>query len=55
LHVSQVRKLAGGKRVDNVEDVLSIGQKVQVRIVEIDPRGKISLEPVLDADQAAAE
>ncbi|MDA0274356.1 MAG: polyribonucleotide nucleotidyltransferase, partial [Actinobacteria bacterium] len=39
LHVSQVRKLAGGKRVDNVEDVLSIGQKVQVRIVEIDPRG----------------
>lgn len=55
LHVSQVRKLAGGKRVDNVEDVLSIGQKVQVRIVEIDPRGKISLEPVLDADQVAAE
>ena len=55
LHVSQVRKLAGGKRVDNVEDVLSIGQKVQVRIVEIDPRGKISLEPVLDDDQAAAE
>ena len=55
LHVSQVRKLVGGKRVDNVEDVLSIGQKVQVRIVEIDPRGKISLEPVLDADQAAAE
>jgi len=55
LHVSQVRKLAGGKRVDNVEDVLSIGQKVQVRIVEIDPRGKISLEPVLDAEPAAAE
>jgi polyribonucleotide nucleotidyltransferase len=55
LHVSQVRKLAGGKRVENVEDVLSVGQKVQVRIVEIDPRGKISLEPALDADQPAAE
>lgn len=55
LHVSQVRKLAGGKRVENVEDVLSVGQKVQVRIVEIDPRGKISLEPVLDSDQPAAQ
>ncbi len=55
LHISQVRKLAGGKRVENVEDVLSVGQKVQVRIVEIDPRGKISLEPVLDGDQPAGE
>lgn len=53
LHISQVRKLAGGKRVENVEDVLSVGQKVQVRIVEIDPRGKISLEPVLDAEPTA--
>lgn len=52
LHISQVRKLAGGKRVENVEDVLSVGQKVQVRIVEIDPRGKISLEPVLDGESA---
>jgi polyribonucleotide nucleotidyltransferase len=53
LHISQVRKLAGGKRVDNVEDVLAVGQKVQVRIVEIDPRGKISLEPVLEAESKA--
>jgi len=53
LHISQVRKLAGGKRVENVEVVLSVGQKVQVRIVEIDPRGKISLEPVLDAEPTA--
>jgi polyribonucleotide nucleotidyltransferase len=53
LHISQVRKLAGGKRVENVEDVLSVGQKVQVRIVEIDPRGKISLEPALDSEPAA--
>ncbi|MEJ6619798.1 MAG: polyribonucleotide nucleotidyltransferase, partial [Pontimonas sp.] len=30
LHISEVRKLAGGKRVDNVEDVLSVGQKVLV-------------------------
>jgi polyribonucleotide nucleotidyltransferase len=48
LHISQIRKLAGGKRVENVEDVLKIGEKVQVEIGEIDPRGKLSLVPVLD-------
>ena len=30
LHISEVRKLVGGKRIDNVDDVLKIGQKVQV-------------------------
>jgi polyribonucleotide nucleotidyltransferase len=48
LHISQIRKLAGGKRVENVDDVLTVGQKVQVEIAEIDPRGKLSLVPVLD-------
>jgi polyribonucleotide nucleotidyltransferase len=48
LHISQIRKLAGGKRVENVEDVLKIGEKVQVEIGEIDPRGKLSLVPVLE-------
>jgi polyribonucleotide nucleotidyltransferase len=47
LHISQIRKMVGGKRVENVEDVLSIGQKVQVEISEIDPRGKLSLIPVM--------
>jgi polyribonucleotide nucleotidyltransferase len=47
LHISQIRKMVGGKRVENVEDVLAIGQKVQVQISEIDPRGKLSLVPVL--------
>jgi polyribonucleotide nucleotidyltransferase len=53
LHVSEVRKLAGGKRVENVEDVLSVGQKLLVRITKVDDRGKLSLEPVLEeaADQ----
>lgn len=56
LHISEVRKLAGGKRVENVEDVLSVGQKVLVEITKIDDRGKLSLAPVLDeADEAAAE
>jgi len=54
LHISQIRKLVGGKRVENVEDVLAIGQKVQVEIGEIDPRGKLSLHAVLDEAQAAA-
>lgn len=53
LHVSEVRKLAGGKRVENVEDVLGVGQKILVRITKIDDRGKLSLEPVVEeaADQ----
>jgi polyribonucleotide nucleotidyltransferase len=56
LHISQIRRMVGGKRVENVEDVLSIGQKVQVQIAEIDPRGKLSLAPVLDeaSENAAA-
>jgi polyribonucleotide nucleotidyltransferase len=48
LHISEVRKLAGGKRVENVEDVLVVGQKIQVEITKIDDRGKLSLAPVED-------
>ena len=47
LHISQLRKIAGGKRVENVEDVVKVGDKVQVEIAEIDSRGKLSLIPVL--------
>ncbi len=54
LHISQIRRMVGGKRVENVEDVLSIGQKVRVQIAEIDPRGKLSLAPVLDEDAEKA-
>ncbi|RFA11858.1 polyribonucleotide nucleotidyltransferase [Subtercola boreus] len=53
LHISEVRKLAGGKRVENVEDVLGVGQKIQVEITKIDDRGKLSLAPVID--EAALE
>ncbi|MGO2931558.1 polyribonucleotide nucleotidyltransferase [Microbacterium sp.] len=55
LHVTEVRKLAGGKRVENVDDVLSVGQKILVKITKIDDRGKLSLEPVLDDAEAPAE
>ena len=54
LHISEVRKLAGGKRVENVEDVLSVGQKIQVEITKMDDRGKLSLAPVIDEAEAAA-
>ena len=53
LHISQIRRLVGGKRVENVEDVLAVGQKVQVEIAEIDPRGKLSLHAVVE--EVAAE
>ncbi len=55
LHISQIRRLVGGKRVDNVEDVLAVGQQVQVELAEIDPRGKLSLHVVVDDEEEAAE
>jgi polyribonucleotide nucleotidyltransferase len=54
LHISKLRALAGGKRVDNVEDVVSVGQKIQVEIGEIDDRGKLSLVPYIE-DGAPAD
>ncbi|WP_434992941.1 polyribonucleotide nucleotidyltransferase [Arthrobacter sp. Ld5] len=50
LHISELRKLAGGKRVDNVDEVVSVGQKVQVEITKVDDRGKLSLSPVVAED-----
>jgi polyribonucleotide nucleotidyltransferase len=40
----------GGKRIENVEDVMKVGDKVQVEIAEIDPKGKLSLVPVMEGD-----
>lgn len=48
LHVSQIRKMHGGKRIENLEEVLKVGDKIQVEIGEIDPKGKLSLIPVLE-------
>ncbi|MGL5247225.1 MAG: S1 RNA-binding domain-containing protein, partial [Brooklawnia sp.] len=48
LHISKMRQLNNGQRVENVEDVVSVGQKLQVEISDIDDRGKLSLIPVLD-------
>ncbi len=51
VHIS---KLGNGKRIGKVEDVVNVGDKLQVEITEIDARGKISLVPVPDAAAAAA-
>ena len=52
VHIS---KLGNGKRIGKVEDVVNVGDKLQVEITEIDQRGKISLTPVQnDAPEAAA-
>ena len=53
LHISELRKISGGKRVENVEDVLEVGQKIQVEISKVDDRGKLSLSPV-EVDGASA-
>ncbi|APX35067.1 polyribonucleotide nucleotidyltransferase [Brachybacterium sp. P6-10-X1] len=55
LHVTQLRKLNGGKRVENVEDVAQVGQKLEVEIREIDSRGKISLAVSEDEEKPAEE
>ena len=53
LHISKMRPLSGGQRVENVEDVLSVGQKLQVEINEVDDRGKLSLIPVVEETVSA--
>jgi len=55
LHITKLRALVGGKRVENVEDVVSVGQKIQVEIAEIDDRGKLSLTPVVEEKGGEAE
>jgi len=56
LHISEMRQLNDDKRVNEVDDVLSVGQKVQVEITKVDDRGKLSLAPVVagsDSDAAS--
>ncbi len=55
LHISKLRALAGGRRVESVEDVVSVGQKLQVQIAEIDDRGKLSLVAVVEETDEAGE
>ena len=50
VHIS---RLGQGRRVEHVEDVLTLGQEVEVRVDEIDPQGKVSLS--LAGDVPAGE
>jgi polyribonucleotide nucleotidyltransferase len=43
LHISKMSPLNDGKRIGQVEDVLSLGQAIDVRVDDIDPQGKVSL------------
>ncbi len=43
VHIS---KMGGGRRIDRVEDVLSLGDELEVRVDDVDPQGKVSLSPV---------
>ena len=43
VHIS---KLGGGRRIDRVEDVLDLGEELEVVVEDVDPNGKISLLPV---------
>lgn len=42
VHIS---KLGRGKRINSVEDVLQLGQEIEVVVEEIDEKGKVSLTP----------
>ncbi|HSR00066.1 MAG TPA: polyribonucleotide nucleotidyltransferase [Sphingomicrobium sp.] len=50
VHVSEIKN----ERVENVRDVLSEGQEVKVKLLEIDPRGKVRLSMRL-VDQETGE
>jgi len=54
LHISKLSALAGGKRINNVEDVLTLGQPIEVRVDDIDPQGKVSLSLASVPEGAAA-
>ena len=43
VHIS---KLGGGRRISSVEDVVNVGDKIEVEVVEIDKMGKVSLRPL---------
>ncbi len=52
LHIS---KIGGNKRIERVEDVLELGQQVQVVVEDVDPNGKISLKPLDDGEKVSGE
>ncbi|MCI1242243.1 MAG: polyribonucleotide nucleotidyltransferase, partial [Bifidobacterium subtile] len=55
LHISQIRNLTDGERVEAVEDVLKEGDTVEVIVQSVDDRGKISLAiPGFESQESSA-
>jgi polyribonucleotide nucleotidyltransferase len=52
IHIS---KLGQGKRIDRVEDVLSLGDELSVRVDDIDQNGKLSLSLVGDDSDSGGD
>ena len=50
VHIS---KLGRGKRVERVEDVVDLGDEIEVRVDDIDPQGKVSLSVAGEPADAA--
>ena len=48
VHIS---KLGRGKRINRVEDVVDLGDEIEVRVDDIDPNGKVSLTPIGDDER----
>ncbi|MGB8178661.1 MAG: polyribonucleotide nucleotidyltransferase [Acidimicrobiales bacterium] len=55
LHISKLAPLNGGKRIGQVEDVLELGQALDVKVDDIDPQGKVSLSLVGDVPDVVEE
>jgi polyribonucleotide nucleotidyltransferase len=51
IHIS---KLGGGKRIDRVEDVVDLGDEIEVVVEDVDPNGKVSLALAGSAPSAKA-
>ena len=51
VHIS---KLGGGRRLDRVEEVLSLDDEITVRVDQVDGNNRISLIPVGDGDSEAS-
>ena len=52
VHIS---KIGGKRRIDRVEDEVSLGDEMEVIVEDIDPSGKISLMPAEFADELSSD
>jgi polyribonucleotide nucleotidyltransferase len=55
LHISKLSPLNDGKRIGQVEDVLELGQALEVKVDDIDPQGKVSLSLAGEYASAAGD